>query len=82
MWVTDKPNGEGETFFTLRFRRRCRPARLIPRPTPGTYRPGTPMIETVARRIVRAALAGERNVFKLTEIGAGGRDPEPGSFLQ
>ena len=41
-----------------------------------------PMIETAARRIVRAALAGERNIFKLTEIGAGGRDPEPGSFLQ
>jgi hypothetical protein len=33
-----------------------------------------PMVEMVARRIVRAALAGERNVFTLTEIGAGGRE--------
>lgn len=31
-----------------------------------------PLTETVARRIVRAALAGERNVITLTEIGAGG----------
>jgi hypothetical protein len=33
-----------------------------------------PMTETVARRIIRAALAGERSVIKLTKIGAGGRD--------
>jgi hypothetical protein len=33
-----------------------------------------PMTELVARRIITAALAGRRDVFKLTEIGAGGRD--------
>jgi hypothetical protein len=33
-----------------------------------------PMTEMVARRIIRAALAGERSVIKLTEIGAGGRE--------
>lgn len=33
-----------------------------------------PMVETVARRIIRAAMAGERSVIKLTEIGAGGRE--------
>ena len=33
-----------------------------------------PLVETVARRIIQAALAGERNVFTLTEIGAGGRE--------
>ena len=33
-----------------------------------------PKVEMVARRIVRAALAGERSVIKLTEIGAGGRE--------
>ena len=32
-----------------------------------------PMVEMVARRIIRAAMAGERSVIKLTEIGAGGR---------
>jgi hypothetical protein len=32
------------------------------------------MVEMVARRIVRAALAGERSAIKLTEIGAGGRE--------
>jgi hypothetical protein len=31
-----------------------------------------PMTEMVARRIIRAALAGERSVIKLSEIGAGG----------
>ena len=30
------------------------------------------MAETVARRIIRAALAGERGVQTLTEIGVGG----------
>jgi len=30
------------------------------------------MVEMVAQRIVRAALAGERNPIKLTEIGVGG----------
>ena len=29
-------------------------------------------VEMVAQRIVRAALAGERNPIKLTEIGVGG----------
>jgi hypothetical protein len=33
-----------------------------------------PMAEMVARRIIRAALAGERNPITLTEIGAGGRE--------
>ena len=33
-----------------------------------------PMTEMVARRIITASLAGERNVIKLTEIGAGGRE--------
>jgi hypothetical protein len=28
-----------------------------------------PLVETVARRIVRAAMAGERDPFRLTEIG-------------
>ena len=31
-----------------------------------------PMVERVARRIIRAAMAGERNPAKLIEIGAGG----------
>jgi len=31
-----------------------------------------PMVEIVARRIIRAALAGERNPIKLTEIGTDG----------
>ena len=34
-----------------------------------------PVTEIVARRIITAALAGERNVITLTEIGAGGREP-------
>jgi hypothetical protein len=33
-----------------------------------------PMTEMIARRIIRAALAGERNVIRLTELGAGGRE--------
>ena len=32
------------------------------------------MVEMVARRIVIAAMHGERDPIKLTEIGAGGRD--------
>jgi hypothetical protein len=32
------------------------------------------MTEIVARRIITAALAGERDPIKLTEIGAGRRD--------
>lgn len=32
------------------------------------------MVEMVARRIIRAALNGERNVITLSEIGAGRRD--------
>ena len=34
-----------------------------------------PMVEMVARRIIGAALAGERDPIKLTEIGAAGRGP-------
>ena len=33
-----------------------------------------PMVEIVARRIIRAAMDGERSVIRLTEIGAGGRE--------
>jgi hypothetical protein len=33
------------------------------------------LVEQVARRIIRAALAGERDLIRLTEIGAGGREP-------
>lgn len=33
-----------------------------------------PMTEMVARRIICAALAGERSAIKLSEIGAGGRE--------
>jgi hypothetical protein len=32
------------------------------------------LVEEVARRIIRAALNGERNLIRLTEIGAGGRE--------
>ena len=32
------------------------------------------MVETVARRIIRAAMTGERDLIKLSEIGAGGRE--------
>jgi hypothetical protein len=32
-----------------------------------------PMVEVVARRILAAAVKGERDPIKLTEIGAGGR---------
>lgn len=35
-----------------------------------------PMVEMVARRIIRAAMAGERNLIRLTEIGSGGREPD------
>lgn len=33
-----------------------------------------PMVEIVARRIIRAAMAGERNIIRLTEIGAAGAE--------
>lgn len=33
-----------------------------------------PMVEIVARRIIRAAIAGERNPTKLAEIGSDGRE--------
>ena len=33
-----------------------------------------PMVEMIARRIVRAALAGERDPIRLTEFGTGGRE--------
>jgi hypothetical protein len=32
------------------------------------------MVEIVARRIIRAALDGERDPIKLSEIGTGGRE--------
>ena len=35
---------------------------------------GDPMVEMVARRIIRAAMAGERDPGKLTEIGADGAE--------
>jgi hypothetical protein len=31
-----------------------------------------PMVEIVARRVIRAAMAGERNRIRLTEIGTDG----------
>ena len=33
-----------------------------------------PMVEIVARRIIRAAIAGERNTINLIEIGTDGRE--------
>ena len=33
-----------------------------------------PMAEVVARRIIRAAMAGERNINRLTEIGINGHE--------
>jgi hypothetical protein len=33
-----------------------------------------PMFEAAARRIIRAAMAGERNIDRLTEIGINGHD--------
>jgi hypothetical protein len=33
-----------------------------------------PMVETIARRIIRAAMAGERNITRLTEIGINGHE--------
>ena len=33
-----------------------------------------PMTEIVALRIIRAAMAGERDPIRLSEIGAGGRE--------
>jgi len=41
----------------------------------GLYDRNDALVEQVARRIVRAALSGERNLITLTEIGAGGREP-------
>jgi hypothetical protein len=40
----------------------------------GLYDLKDPTAEIVARRIIRAAFAGERNLINLTEIGTGGRD--------
>jgi hypothetical protein len=39
----------------------------------GLHDRSDPMVEIVARRIIRASMAGERNPIKLTEIGVGGR---------
>jgi hypothetical protein len=33
-----------------------------------------PMVEIVARRIIRAAMAGERNIITLTQIGTAGAE--------
>ena len=33
-----------------------------------------PMVEIVARRIIRAAMAGERNTIRLVAIGTDGRE--------
>ena len=44
----------------------------------GLYDRNDALVEVVARRIIRARLNGERNLIRLTEIGAGGRDPEDG----
>jgi hypothetical protein len=41
----------------------------------GLYDRNDALVEEVARRIIRAALNGERNLIRLAEIGAGGRDP-------
>ena len=41
----------------------------------GLYDRTDALVEEVARRIIRAALNGERNLITLTEIGAGGREP-------
>ena len=38
----------------------------------GLHDRSDPMVEMVARRIIRAAMAGERNSTKLVEIGTGG----------
>ena len=40
----------------------------------GLHDRSDPMVEIVARRIIRAAMAGERNLAKLTEIGTGSRE--------
>jgi hypothetical protein len=41
----------------------------------GLYDRNDALVEAVARRIIRARLNGERNLIRLTEIGAGGREP-------
>jgi hypothetical protein len=41
----------------------------------GLYDRNDALVEQVARRIIRAALAGERDLIRLAEIGAGGREP-------
>lgn len=40
----------------------------------GLHDRSDPMVEMIARRIIRAAMAGERNPEKLTKIGTGGRE--------
>ena len=34
-----------------------------------------PMVEMVARRIIHAAMAGERDIIRLTEIGTASAEP-------
>jgi hypothetical protein len=36
-----------------------------------------PLVEMIARRIIRAALDGERDPTRLSEIAAGGREQAP-----
>jgi hypothetical protein len=40
----------------------------------GLYDRNDALVEEVARRIIRAALSGERNLIRLTDIGVGGHD--------
>ncbi len=44
----------------------------------GLYDRNDALVEAVARRIIRARLNGERNLIRLAEIGAGGRDLDDG----
>jgi hypothetical protein len=41
----------------------------------GLHDRNDPLVEQVARRIIGAALNGERNLYTLSEIGAGAREP-------
>jgi hypothetical protein len=41
----------------------------------GLYDRDDALVEAVARRVIRARLNGERDLIRLTEIGAGGREP-------
>ena len=60
--VKDLPPGEQAQAFTAALAK------------PGLNDRSDPMVEMVARRIITAALAGERNPIRLTEIGASRRE--------